>query len=366
MSELRGELFEKGGCNFSAVHGPSFPAAPPGAAPAAHGDDVRPPRPEELAGKPFFATGVSLVMHPRNPFVPVVHLNVRYLEAGDLAWFGGGTDLTPFRAFPEDTAHFHGVLQQPAERTGTRGSRNGRGSTSSCPTGIPNAEWAASSSTISADRSTGTSSSGWARPSCPPTSRWSNGAGERRGARRIGRRSSAGAGGMSSSTCSTTVARSSASRAGQCRGHLHEPAAAGGLVNDAWYNAPAMTDGPAPLASMIDHTLLKPGATHQDLVKLCDEARRYGFATVCVSSGNVALCARLLEGCGVRPIAVVGFPSGTAATADKVRETREAISAGAAEIDMVLHVGRLKAKDYGYVESDIREVVQAARPAQSR
>jgi coproporphyrinogen III oxidase len=112
MSELRGELFEKGGCNFSAVHGPSFPAAPPGAVPAAHGDDVRPPRPEELAGKPFFATGVSLVMHPRNPFVPVVHLNVRYLEAGDVSWFGGGTDLTPFRAFPEDTAHFHGVLQQ--------------------------------------------------------------------------------------------------------------------------------------------------------------------------------------------------------------------------------------------------------------
>ena len=134
-------------------------------------------------------------------------------------------------------------------------------------------------------------------------------------------------------------------------------------MNDApWYNAPAMADGPAPLASMIDHTLLKPGATHEDLVELCDEARRFGFATVCVSSGNVALCARLLEGCGVRPIAVVGFPSGTAATADKVRETREAISAGAAEIDMVLHVGRLKAKDYGYVESDIREVVQAARP----
>src|SRR3981189_1760705 len=86
------------------------------------------------------------------------------------------------------------------------------------------------------------------------------------------------------------------------------------------------------------------------------------FATVCVGYGNVALCARLLEGCGVRPIAVVGFPSGTAATAEKVREAGEAISAGAAEIDMVLHVGRLKAKDYGYVESDIREVVQAARP----
>src|SRR4051812_9659770 len=112
MSELRGELFEKGGCNFSAVHGPAFPAAPAGAAPGAHGDDVRPPQAEEIAGKPFFATGVSLVLHPRNPFVPVVHLNVRYIEAGEVAWFGGGTDLTPFHPFAEDTAHFHGALQQ--------------------------------------------------------------------------------------------------------------------------------------------------------------------------------------------------------------------------------------------------------------
>src|SRR2546428_11086877 len=68
MSELRGELFEKGGCNFSAVHGPSFPAAPPGAAPAAHGDDVRPPRPEEVARKTVFATRLSPRMPPRNPF----------------------------------------------------------------------------------------------------------------------------------------------------------------------------------------------------------------------------------------------------------------------------------------------------------
>jgi coproporphyrinogen III oxidase len=112
MSELRGELFEKGGCNFSAVHGERFPAAPAGAIPSPRGSDVQPPRPDDLTGKPFFATGVSLVMHPKNPFVPVVHMNVRYLEAGDVSWFGGGMDLTPFRPFPEDTAHFHGVLQQ--------------------------------------------------------------------------------------------------------------------------------------------------------------------------------------------------------------------------------------------------------------
>jgi coproporphyrinogen III oxidase len=122
MSELRGELFEKGGCNFSAVFGDRYPIVPESR--TAEGDDalgIRPPRAEELAGKPFFATGVSLVLHPKNPFVPVVHMNVRYLEVGSpkgasadsgvVAWFGGGTDLTPFRAFDEDTAHFHGVLR---------------------------------------------------------------------------------------------------------------------------------------------------------------------------------------------------------------------------------------------------------------
>jgi deoxyribose-phosphate aldolase len=116
------------------------------------------------------------------------------------------------------------------------------------------------------------------------------------------------------------------------------------------------------LAPYIDHTLLKPSATRDDMVKLCDEARKYGFATVCVNSSNVALCARLLEGCSTRPIAVVGFPLGAGATAAKVFETREAIRAGAAEIDMVINIGRLKARDYAYVDRDIREVVAAARP----
>ena len=113
MSELRGELFEKGGCNFSAVSGDRYPGVPEGR--VADGDDalgIRPPRAEEMAGKPFFAAGVSLVIHPRNPFVPVVHMNVRYLEVGDVFWFGGGMDLTPFKPFDEDTAHFHGLLQQ--------------------------------------------------------------------------------------------------------------------------------------------------------------------------------------------------------------------------------------------------------------
>ncbi len=116
------------------------------------------------------------------------------------------------------------------------------------------------------------------------------------------------------------------------------------------------------LAPYIDHTLLKPDATRDDLIKLCDEARKYGFATVCVNSSNVAMAARLLQGCGVKPIAVVGFPLGAATTSAKSFETREAIRAGALEIDMVINIGQLKAKNYAYVHCDIQEVVQAARP----
>ena len=137
MSELRGQVFEKGGCNFSAVWGDKYPAVVDQAStatatatatstatststptPTAKERDedarlgIRPPTPAEIAGKPFFATGVSLVLHPRNPFVPVVHMNVRYLEAGDVSWFGGGMDLTPCREFVEDTRHFHRVLQK--------------------------------------------------------------------------------------------------------------------------------------------------------------------------------------------------------------------------------------------------------------
>ena len=109
MSELRGELFEKGGCNFSSVHGDRYPGVPEG---RAQDPKCVPPSAEEVAGKPFFATGVSLVMHPRNPFVPVVHMNVRYLSVGERDWFGGGMDLTPWKTFAEDTDHFHATLKQ--------------------------------------------------------------------------------------------------------------------------------------------------------------------------------------------------------------------------------------------------------------
>ena len=96
----QGRLFERAGCGFSHVRGPSLPPS---------ATQHRP----ELAGAPFEAMGVSLVFHPRNPYVPTVHMNVRMLAATPLAggepvcWFGGGMDLTPFYGFDEDAAHFH-------------------------------------------------------------------------------------------------------------------------------------------------------------------------------------------------------------------------------------------------------------------
>ncbi len=117
------------------------------------------------------------------------------------------------------------------------------------------------------------------------------------------------------------------------------------------------------LARYIDHTLLSPGATRDEVAKLCAEARDWGFATVCVRSGHVALAASLLRGCPSRPIAVVDFPLGTGGVAAKVRETREVVAAGAAEVDMVINLGALKMKDYALVEQEIRAVVEAARPA---
>jgi deoxyribose-phosphate aldolase len=114
------------------------------------------------------------------------------------------------------------------------------------------------------------------------------------------------------------------------------------------------------LAPYIDHTLLKPGATEAEIEKLCDEARRYRFASVCVNTSYTELCARLLAGSGVMVCSVVGFPLGAMSTEAKAFETRDAIRQGADEVDMVINVGRLKSGDYAYVCDDIRAVVRAA------
>jgi deoxyribose-phosphate aldolase len=117
------------------------------------------------------------------------------------------------------------------------------------------------------------------------------------------------------------------------------------------------------MARMIDHTLLKADATADDVKKLCDEARKYCFASVCVNSTNVGRARAYLEGAGVMVCAVVGFPLGAMTPTAKAFEAREAVRAGADEIDMVINIGALKSRDYALVEDDIRKVVASARPA---
>jgi deoxyribose-phosphate aldolase len=114
------------------------------------------------------------------------------------------------------------------------------------------------------------------------------------------------------------------------------------------------------IAPYIDHTLLKPNATETEITKLCEEARKYRFASVCVNTSYVELCARLVAGSGVKVCAVVGFPLGAMSTDSKAFETRDAIKNGAEEIDMVINVGKLQSGGLAYVYDDIHAVVRAA------
>ena len=114
------------------------------------------------------------------------------------------------------------------------------------------------------------------------------------------------------------------------------------------------------LGSMIDHTLLKPEATREEVITLCDEARQYRFASVCINPGWVRLAHDCLKGSTVKVCTVVGFPLGATTTLTKVMETRDAIANGADEIDMVINIGALKNRQDDWVESDIREVVRAS------
>jgi len=115
--------------------------------------------------------------------------------------------------------------------------------------------------------------------------------------------------------------------------------------------------GDLNLAKMIDHTLLKPDATQDQIAQLCFEARKYDFASVCVNPTWVKLCAQLLEGSPVKVCTVIGFPLGATAPEVKVFETGNAIENGATEIDMVINIGALKARDLELVARDIRGVV---------
>lgn len=115
------------------------------------------------------------------------------------------------------------------------------------------------------------------------------------------------------------------------------------------------------LAGLIDHTLLSPAASREEITRLCDEARKYAFASVCVNPCYVPLCAQLLRMTNVKVCTVVGFPLGANRSEVKAFETTRAIEDGAQEIDMVANIGALKSKDHELVECDIRAVVQACR-----
>lgn len=114
------------------------------------------------------------------------------------------------------------------------------------------------------------------------------------------------------------------------------------------------------LAKMIDHTLLKPEATENDILKLCEEAKTHGFFSVCVNPYWVKTSFEKLKDSNVKVCTVIGFPLGATTTATKVFETRQAVEEGAEEVDMVINVGELKAGRWVAVEEDIAAVVHAA------
>lgn len=115
------------------------------------------------------------------------------------------------------------------------------------------------------------------------------------------------------------------------------------------------------VASMIDHTFLKPDGTEADIRKLCEEARKYQFASVCVNPSYVSLASQLLRDTEVKVCTVIGFPLGATTSVTKAMETRDAIANGATEVDMVINVGALKSGNNLLVKKDIEAVVEAAR-----
>lgn len=115
------------------------------------------------------------------------------------------------------------------------------------------------------------------------------------------------------------------------------------------------------IAKMIDHTLLKADATKEQIVTLCEEAKQYTFASVCVNPTWVKVASELLDGTEVKVCTVIGFPLGATTSATKAFETEDAIKNGATEVDMVINIGALKDKNYDLVKEDIKAVVNAAK-----
>ena len=116
-----------------------------------------------------------------------------------------------------------------------------------------------------------------------------------------------------------------------------------------------------PLASYIDHTILKPDAAESKVRELCEEAKKYHFASVCVNLTNVPLCAELLADSGGMVGCVVGFPLGAVTPEVKAYETKRAVELGAQEVDMVINIGQAKDHKWDAVKADIAAVVEAAK-----
>ncbi len=117
------------------------------------------------------------------------------------------------------------------------------------------------------------------------------------------------------------------------------------------------------LNNYIDHTILKADATTSEVIKLCDEAKQYNFASVCVNTCFAETVSRELRDTNVKTCVVVGFPLGAMATQSKAYEAKLAVQNGAQEVDMVINVGALKEKNYEFVLQDIKSVVNESRPA---
>ena len=124
-----------------------------------------------------------------------------------------------------------------------------------------------------------------------------------------------------------------------------------------------LTKVDSSIASLIDHTILKPDATRADVLKVCKEARQYNFASVCVNPYWVPLVRAELSGSPVKVCTVVGFPLGATSTEAKVAETAAALRSGAQEIDMVINVGALRSGDHEAVKLDIQQVVRISHEA---
>jgi deoxyribose-phosphate aldolase len=114
------------------------------------------------------------------------------------------------------------------------------------------------------------------------------------------------------------------------------------------------------IAQAIDHTVLKTDATRPAIIRLCEEAKRYGFASVCIQPCHVGLASRLLHGSAVKVCTVIGFPQGATLTSVKVFEATETVREGAQELDVVINVGALLSGDREFVLNDIRQVAEAA------